>query len=233
MGLDSVELIMEFEKAFGIEIPDRDAEQLTTVGSVHEYIYKRIAPLKSNHCITQIIFYKLRRYCSEYFGISKNRFSIKTNLNEVFPLQNRREEYKKFSNDMELAVPDLALNNKLDYLLQVAGMILIGGSLLGAFLLTVFFSYSGWLFLLPVAGMIITFGISQLLNPFRKYIRPYLAGDFTSKLVSLNYSNLSHKFQFNKAELISVINQIIVDKIGVDMEEVLPEKSFTDDLGVD
>ena len=37
---DTVELIMEFEEEFGIEIPDDDAEKITTVGSAVEYIEK-------------------------------------------------------------------------------------------------------------------------------------------------------------------------------------------------
>ena len=32
-SLDTVELIMEFEEEFGIEIPDEDAEKMTTVGA--------------------------------------------------------------------------------------------------------------------------------------------------------------------------------------------------------
>ena len=37
-SLDTVELIMAFEEEFGAEIPDEDAEQLTTVGSVLDYL---------------------------------------------------------------------------------------------------------------------------------------------------------------------------------------------------
>ena len=37
-SLDTVELIMEFEEEFGIEIPDDDAEKMTTVGAAVEYI---------------------------------------------------------------------------------------------------------------------------------------------------------------------------------------------------
>jgi len=39
-SLDTVELIMEFEEEFGIEIPDEDAENITTVGTAIEYIEK-------------------------------------------------------------------------------------------------------------------------------------------------------------------------------------------------
>tara|TARA_B100001142_G_scaffold133213_1_gene134638 strand:+ start:225 stop:455 length:231 start_codon:yes stop_codon:yes gene_type:complete len=37
-SLDTVELIMEFEEEFGIEIPDEDAENITTVSSAIKYI---------------------------------------------------------------------------------------------------------------------------------------------------------------------------------------------------
>mgnify|MGYP001303034634 CR=1 FL=1 len=37
-SLDTVELIMEFEKEFDIQIPDDKAENIETVGDVIEYI---------------------------------------------------------------------------------------------------------------------------------------------------------------------------------------------------
>ena len=37
-SLDIVELIMEFEKEFGISIPDDQAEKITTVGDAIAYI---------------------------------------------------------------------------------------------------------------------------------------------------------------------------------------------------
>lgn len=39
-SLDTVELIMEFEKEFNIQIPDEEAEKITTVGDAIEYIEK-------------------------------------------------------------------------------------------------------------------------------------------------------------------------------------------------
>ena len=39
-SLDTVELIMEFEKEFGISIPDEDTQNINTVNDVIEYIEK-------------------------------------------------------------------------------------------------------------------------------------------------------------------------------------------------
>ena len=41
-SLDTVELIMAFEEEFGIEIPDEDAEKMSTVGEAIEYLEKHI-----------------------------------------------------------------------------------------------------------------------------------------------------------------------------------------------
>ena len=40
-SLDTVELIMEFEKEFDISIPDEDAENIATVGDAVKYIESR------------------------------------------------------------------------------------------------------------------------------------------------------------------------------------------------
>ena len=42
-SLDTVELIMQFEEEFNIEIPDEDAETITTVGKAVTYIENQLA----------------------------------------------------------------------------------------------------------------------------------------------------------------------------------------------
>ena len=37
-SLDTVELVMEFEKAFNLQIPDEDAEKIQSVGDAISYI---------------------------------------------------------------------------------------------------------------------------------------------------------------------------------------------------
>jgi acyl carrier protein len=41
-SLDIVELVMEFEKEFNIDIPDEDAEKLRTVGDALKYLNEKV-----------------------------------------------------------------------------------------------------------------------------------------------------------------------------------------------
>jgi acyl carrier protein len=41
-SLDTVELVMAFEKEFDIDIPDEDAEKMRTVGDAMTYLHEKI-----------------------------------------------------------------------------------------------------------------------------------------------------------------------------------------------
>lgn len=42
-SLDTVELVMEFEKAFNLQIPDEDAEKISTVGDAVKYLSAKVS----------------------------------------------------------------------------------------------------------------------------------------------------------------------------------------------
>jgi acyl carrier protein len=48
-SLDLLELITEIEKDFKIHIPDEDAERLTTVGAVIDYVDRHVGNLLGSH----------------------------------------------------------------------------------------------------------------------------------------------------------------------------------------
>lgn len=47
-SLDTVEFIMEIEKEFNIEVPDDEAEKITTVGECIKYIESNISSKEKN-----------------------------------------------------------------------------------------------------------------------------------------------------------------------------------------
>ncbi len=45
-SLDTVELVMALEEEFGVEIPDEDAEKMSTVGEAIKYIEEKVSSKK-------------------------------------------------------------------------------------------------------------------------------------------------------------------------------------------
>src|ERR1700732_5288884 len=60
MGLDSVELVMGFEEAFGIVVPDASASEMITPRHTINYVTSTLAISPVASCFTQQIFYRLR-----------------------------------------------------------------------------------------------------------------------------------------------------------------------------
>ena len=63
-SLDTVELVMALEEEYGVEIPDEDAEKLTTVGEAIKYIEEKIA------------------YARQFYNDTVMKFNVKQ---QVFP----------------------------------------------------------------------------------------------------------------------------------------------------
>lgn len=61
MGLDTVELVMAFEDAFGIAIPDEEAAKMRTPRMVLEHVSARLPVVPGEGCLTQRTFYAVRR----------------------------------------------------------------------------------------------------------------------------------------------------------------------------
>jgi acyl carrier protein len=67
MGLDSVELVLEVEKAFKITIPDKEATQIRSVGELYDSILAKTADRNAD---PERIWEELKIIFVERFGIA-------------------------------------------------------------------------------------------------------------------------------------------------------------------
>src|SRR5258706_2653100 len=84
MGLDGVEIVMATEEAFGIVIPDEVAGRLVTPGDLGEYVFAHVPSKPSSECLTQQLFFRLRRGFRSQAPSSVNRFNLDAPLSEIF-----------------------------------------------------------------------------------------------------------------------------------------------------
>ena len=69
MGLDTVELVLVTEKHFDIEIPDRVAETLTTVGRLHEFVVTELENAGRPRDAA-VVFIELRELICDQAGVT-------------------------------------------------------------------------------------------------------------------------------------------------------------------
>jgi acyl carrier protein len=107
MGLDSVELLMEWEKAFAIEIPDKEAQQIVSVNDATDTIIAHIQLQPMEGCKSQKLFYQFRRYFEDKLNISKADFKPNIQLKEVLPFKDRKKLWREMQVSLECQLPDL------------------------------------------------------------------------------------------------------------------------------
>jgi acyl carrier protein len=106
MGLDTVELVMAFEEEFGIEIPDEDAEQMVYVRDVVRFFNEKLSGTAPEFCLTQRIFYKLRRALIDNYGLQRHMISRNTVLSNLISLQEIEEGWPYLQMFIELDTPN-------------------------------------------------------------------------------------------------------------------------------
>ncbi|WP_208025607.1 acyl carrier protein [Niastella caeni] len=232
MGLDTVELVVNVEKAFGITIPDREAEKIITVGDFHAVVWRYVQGRQSMRCKSQQLYYKLRHALIHTFKVERNDIQLSASLNEIFPQTNRRLLYRKLERELQLKLPQLVLPATWANALNIAGIILIPGMLVWSLVLVKLYDYTSWLYLLPVLGIIGTIFLSNILDPVRTVFNPETVKAFTQLVLSQNYATLIQETGTNQKEVEMVINHLIADKSGLELHEITPEKSITNDLGM-
>ena len=233
MGLDSVEILMEVENVFGIQIPNKIAEKIITVGDFQNVVWELVKGRESNKCTSQSLFYKLRESFSNQFEIPKSSINLETKLNNIIPGDNRRKFWFSIASSNELRFPELVLQKPYSKFLTAIGVSTIGGGLITSLILINFFNTTKWTLLIPLAGIVFTILVSRLFNFKRTEFNPNNFRDFINQVLTLNYTSLSIEVGVNRKEVEMVITQIIADKSGLDLKEVTPEKKICDDLGID
>ena len=193
MGLDSVELLMEWEKYFGIQIPDLVAEKINSVQNAVDSISTILNISNDSPVLKDKIFGKLQLAISES-GSTNTPINQSDLVCKIFP-DNDQRTWKFMSTKLDLEVPfpprkpDNPIKTKI----------------------------------LTIISWVPKFNYDEL-----------TFSQLTDAICGTNYEKLiDAKAITTKYEIYCVIMGLTVDKIGIDVYEVKPGKTFTDDFGID
>ena len=231
MGLDSVELVIRFEDAFGISIPDEIAGTLTTPREVTNYIASQVMVANDYSCLSQQAFYFLRRGFVRRLPIQRNTFRPHASLNDFIPKRNRKAVWRGFQEEIgEAALPNLARPLWLFWLLVTLTLFIAAYSFYAMPQLPDDVRIFATMAILVSAGFILSFISRTLKTNFQK--------GFTtvSELVQHLIMHSPHcikrdKRSWTRAQIAETIRAIIVDEIGI--TEFHEDSHFIKDMHID
>ena len=234
MGLDSVELLMDVEEAFGIEISNLEAEQINTVQDFYDCAWKHISnkKLSIEKCYSQSVFYKIRQAIVENIKVDKSSITPKTKIADIITIENRRQIWNQLEDKLQLKLPQLELRNPYNFILIAFGITTILGSFLAELFLVKVYYASSWIYSYSLIGIVLTTLLSKAFNPFRTNFVPTDFGELTKNVYGNNFKLITAEKGITKNDLEIVIREIISNKCGLDLAEITPEKTITGDLGI-
>ena len=232
MGLDTVELVMDVEESFGIEIPDDDAQLIVTVGDLFEFIKSQTELAPTGTCLTAATFYDVRR-AFNHLGINE-RFGPSTQLGLIVPTKERRSFWTNLSLVANLKFPDLV---RPSWVVAVNILIVVAASLLTA-LIAAGQDINGTKFAVTLIACLALFGwvtaiaTKPFATRFASDVNTFRG--LSERLLALNASTQQDKHgPVGPNDIWVILRELIVNQLGVDADEVTPTANFVKDLGCD
>lgn len=223
MGLEGVELVMEFEDEFGLQIPDDVAEKMPSVRDVVEYVHAELSRTlpQAEACLTSRSFYRLRRELIKLVSLSRREITPKAELGSVIPQEQRRDLWQALLS-CGLQLPSLQRSSATVW---TASIIV---SACAASLAVV--TREPWFLL---AALPLWFVASLATRPLAVFVpgSAQTISDLVMYTTSMNTSDLTDATP-TRSEVLYKIRVITSEQLGIPIEQISEDSRFTEDLHI-
>jgi acyl carrier protein len=233
MGLDMTEFVIAIEDRFGITISDADAVEIKTPRMLFDYICVRAGTVPSvAPCLSQQIFYRLRRVIQNRFSVVHQAIRPATGLEALIPKEARPVAWKDLQADLGLSEwPDLVRPRWL--LRWLTGMTLAIG--VATFVIGVglgSFWPATWASL--VAMGLMSYLLGRLTVPWQiELATPYTKVRELVRFVQARTPPpvIRSGPQWTREHVASVVHNLIVEQLGI--TEYTEDSRWVEDMGLE
>lgn len=230
MGMDGVEILVEVEDAFGIELDDREVTKIVTVGDLCELVLSIVPRATQERCLTALAFWRLRAALGS-MGVERARVRSDTPLEEVVwcsgqSAADRRMAWARLAATLRLDLPPLARSRTL--------IAVSATTCLCAFSAVLLASRSTWQAAAGAIALALLLGITT--RSRRGYRPASLAtvGDLARALVLRQSAKIAAPTGgFTRPQVEAIVARIIADYQGLPLERVTLGARLVADLAVD
>jgi len=237
MGLDTVELIWAVEDAFQITPPNREAERISTVGDLYQYVLGSLRRDRRINldavCASAHGFYQVRQVLCQTLGVDRRLIRPSAFLEPLLPRETRRRVWKSLSHQSSLNFPALRLPKQINSFLEII-FIFIANSVVALGLLGSANGIPDWVIGLVVATeLLVVAGLLRCVQPFQTEFPANCAtvGALARILVSSNPEQFSRDLGWTEAEVWNQVRSIVAEHAGVEEDSFTEASSFVYDLG--
>ncbi len=226
MGLDGVELVLEVEETFGITIADSEAGAIRTVGDLEQLVLSRVANGRGSACLSLPAFCQVRRAVRETVCQPALRLRPSTRFDRVATASDLRRLWKRLHELLGTSPPPLRRPNWMRCTLLAVSVALCAAGIATAWIDPAIVPLGLVTAATPIiAGYWIT-------SPWRHCPPPEMStlGDATRKLVGLEAAT---KHGLVEDDVVRKLKELIVEQLGVEADEVVPDARFVEDLNMD
>ena len=238
MGLDLVELVLEVEKTFSITVDERGGPTIATAGDLHCYVLERLGPEDHADCLSNVVFYRLRRALTDTFGFDRARVRPETPVETLLPRKTRLDDWRRLGAALGLTLPAL---ERPGWVYQVVLPAWVVGILTTVFLLVILVIDRDGLFYnrepllaAAVVGFVVAVGVEVATRPLERLLPPGCESvrELVEALVSLNFARLSsEQRRWNRDDVWTAVRGIVARVFQLPPEEVTETTRFVQDLG--
>ncbi len=228
MGLDILELILNVEDEFDVEIRERDYEACNTVGSLYALVVARrglTAPGFGRQCPSQQRFLELRRELAERFGVSREQIRPSTPFRDLLGQPLREERWLASGEALGLRLPKYVLPEPWSIAAYLSTLIAFP-------ILLAAFAWSGQSVLLAIPGVIVVgFAWAGLMTILPK------SAPSNYTLRSMTYesmedgSNVADKGDGERERIWNRLIEVVSEQLSVPVDELKHHSRFVEDLG--
>lgn len=229
MGLDAVEIVMNVEEAFDIQIEDPEAEKVLTPRQLIDLVLSKISLAQPSGCLTQKAFNLLRSFCVRTWAIERNRVKPKVALQDLLPRHQRHRFFEALGQSLTIATPRLRRPQWLVTLLMACAA--LAG--LAVAMLSVRLGVNSWLpalMAVPVVGYVGARATNHLRSEFPEGL--VTVGDLSRWVMSCKPDlAVASTTAWTREQVATRIKTIVVDQLGCGAA-YREDARFIEDLGL-
>ena len=207
---DFGDTLLKLEKSFGIKFADNSMRDAKTFGDICDVIESHINLADKDDCTTQQAFYKIRKAIGLTQNFDVSSIEPQTQLADIFPRSNRRQDVKHFQEALGFSVDILSMKTWLTVTIFM-GFI--------ASLIVFFFSWQ-----YAVAGLTFFVLFTWAASKFSKELNVSTVRELTEKISREHYALARrHGGTMNKKEIVKTVQDVFIADHLIDREHLTRE----------